>query len=321
MEELAGQPVVSDTYENHRSISWQATGGRLAKRLLAAAALTTAFGATPTAAQPLSSERGVVIEHCVGCTFSPEQVSALGGQAMQQAHAEVIVPSPTNRGKSGRLFPKPHLEIGSEDDAVVASSNLARMATATEQARSMGASWWRAMIFPKDIFESHWKQYDLAVSEATREGLNVTLTLACNEEHWTDQTFQRYVTAVVKRYDRRGVREYSICNEPNYPQWLDRMPGETLPQTYRQLYQIGYAAVKAQAELDGVNDSVFIFELSSEVQPIQFIKGALACPPGSSTCPPLETDGFAYHPYQLSTSPTKSSKVPGEVGIGSLPVL
>ena len=296
--------------------SRQETITRFGRNLLAVVSLTAAFGTSSAASQPSSPEHQPGPTDCGSCLLGADQAQMLGRQA-----AIGLQPNSIGQNTSQPVM-EPHLSIGSEDDSAVASANQARIATATKQARSMGDTSWRDILYPKDVLKQRWGRYDLSVSNAINEGLDVNITLACNDEHWTDSQFKRYVSSAVQRYDKLGVRNYSICNEPNFPGWLNPMPGKTLPQTYRSLYTDGYSAVKQQAQKDGVNDQVSIFELSSEIWPLKFIKQTLACPPPkSSTCTPLLANEVAYHPYSLTTPPTQPSKTPGEVGMGSLVLL
>lgn len=318
LEQSLSQPVLPENLETRPAPERPGAGQRFAKNLLAILSLTAAFGAAGAAAQPSSLENGHGPVDCAECALNPNQALTLGRQATATLRVDSAARY-SGQDSSGQTAEEPHLGLGVEDDVAVASVNPNLINTSTNRALSMGANWWRDILYPKDALRQKWAEYDLSVNSAVSKGLNVTMTLACNDERWTDKKFQRYVTSAVKRYDKEGVHSYSICNEPNFPGWLDTMPGKTLPQTYRDLYVNGYLAVKQQAQKDGVNDEISIFEVSSEVWPLRFMKQVLACPPPNpSACAPLLADQVGYHPYTQTTPPTEHSQKPGEVGMGSL---
>lgn len=133
-----------------------------------------------------------------------------------------------------------------------------------------------------------------------------------------------FVTACAKHFKGR-VHRYSVWNEPNLPVYLMPAPATSgaggnftdavtkatggkplspeqnyrqniLPknaQRYRELYAVGYRAIK------GVDPSaeVLVGELSSSHDPVEFMNEM--APPGTH----LVADGFALHPYQFAVAP------------------
>jgi len=284
--------------------------------------LTAAFGATGAGAHPLNLERGAVPEDCGACFAGPGQAQFLGSQAVAPLE-QGTAPQQPGQQPGDKPATKPHLEIGSEDDTVIANAFPGLIDTSAQEARLMGAGVERVIVYPKAVFGHKLKQDDAAVKSATDKGMSVYMTLAGNGVHWADRKFERYVTTTVKHYDKLGVRFYGLINEPNFGSWLYPMPGKTRAQTYRELYvDDGYPAVKSQAKKDGVDDKVAAFETSSERQPLQFMKAVLACTPsGSVSCAPLITDMVAYHPYTLTSSPNKPCDPSGDIGFACLPLI
>jgi hypothetical protein len=157
--------------------------------------------------------------------------------------------------------------------------------------------------------------------------------------------FGDFAKAVAQRYngefpdptdpgtDLPAVQLYTIWNEPNEseflePQWEKTASGwiPESAQIYRGMYDDAYSQIK------GVNptDKVLIGATSAngsttpgqgDVPPIQFVKG-LACVnqslqplniPQCSGYQPLQADGYADHPYSLTTTPGTSSSDPDDV--------
>jgi hypothetical protein len=151
--------------------------------------------------------------------------------------------------------------------------------------------------------------------------------------------FGDFAEAVARRYDGEfpdptdpgtvlpAVQLYTIWNEPNEseflePQW-ENTPSGWVPesaQIYRGMYDDAYAQIKAV----NTTDKVLIGATSAngsttpgqgDVPPIQFVK-ALACVndamhplsiPQCNGFQPLQADGYADHPYSLTTTPGTSS--------------
>ena len=164
---------------------------------------------------------------------------------------------------------------------------------------------------------------DALQEDAAERGIALQLTIAGPAPSWATGNhrvgnykpdavkFGRFVRAVAEHFQGR-VDRYSIWNEPNWNTWL--APASQAPSLYRKLYRAGYAAVKA-ADPDA---QVLIGELAPvgggrAIAPLQFLRSL--APRGSA---PLKADGFAVHPYQLTSAPTISAGKPDDVTIGSL---
>jgi hypothetical protein len=170
--------------------------------------------------------------------------------------------------------------------------------------------------------------YDFSAIDALQEaaadrGIKLQLTIAGPAPSWATRDhkvgnhapdavkFGRFARAVAQHFEGR-VDRYSIWNEPNWNTWL--APAKEAPSLYRKLYRAGYAAIK---RVDP-GAQVLICELAPvgggrAIAPLKFLR-ALA-PRGSA---PLKADGFALHPYQLTSAPTIAAGKPDDVTIGTL---
>lgn len=232
----------------------------------------------------------------------------------------VLAPATAVSAENDDQNTTPHLAFGIEDDVAISSNNSHQVNIAAVRAHDIGAGEWREIIYPRDVLRGRWHKYDLGIHAASARGLDVYVTLACNGINWTDRLFQRYMRLATKHLNAENVHDEGVCDEPNGKGGLNPMPGKTIPQTYRQLYQEdGYPIIEQQAAEDGTTDEVSIGELNSAGEPLRFMRAVAACPPSTitATCPPLITYGYAYHPYQRN-SPLQPSSTPGEDGIGLL---
>jgi hypothetical protein len=157
--------------------------------------------------------------------------------------------------------------------------------------------------------------------------------------------FGDFAQAVARRYDGSfpdpsnpgsdlpAVQLYTIWNEPNEseflePQWK-RTPAGWVPesaQIYRNMYDDAYAQIKSVDSTDKVLIGATSANGSTtpgrgDVPPIEFLQ-SLACVDGSmrplsvpqcAGYQPLQADGYANHPYSLTTTPGTSSSDTNDV--------
>lgn len=229
----------------------------------------------------------------------------------------------TVRAKSaGEPYNPRPFEIMSQDDGAVIDNNQGRREAVLYLGRLMGATGWRMTVYLYKFNQLGYKaKVDAGVRAAENCGYDVQMTLACNNAHWEKAKFRHSVRAVAKRYTEEGVHRYAICNEPNYPGWLKRMKGRTLPRTYNELYQIGYREVKKQDE----HNKVIWGDLSSSHRPLVFMHRALACHRPKDNCKPVKADEIGYHPYlwtkHLKLHNPHTKRTSWRVGIDSLQVV
>jgi hypothetical protein len=170
--------------------------------------------------------------------------------------------------------------------------------------------------------------YDFSAIDALQEaaadrGIELQLTIAGPAPSWATRDhrvgnvapdpvkFGAFARTVAQHFAGR-VDRYSIWNEPNWSTWL--APAKQAASLYRKLYRSGYAAVK------GVDPraQVLIGELAPvggghAIAPLKFLRDLT--PRGSA---PLKADGFALHPYQLTSAPAVATGKPDDVTIGTL---
>jgi hypothetical protein len=244
------------------------------------------------------------------------------------------------------------MEVGVQDDAVIVEGDYYDRDKALRAARKFGATRLRinvtwAFSLTRAQREATKKpanlQYqfglvDAAINAAAQRGMRVYLTLTGPAPAWATSNgevgprkpnvadFAQFASRAANHFKGR-VDRYAIWNEPNIKRWL--APLSSAPSQYRRLYQAGYAKIK---EADP-NAEVLFGELSPysmffrstgkfATAPLAFLRKAL-CVNGKyrgrrSSCPKLEADGFAHHPYDFRHAPTY--KYPGKdnVTIGTL---
>jgi hypothetical protein len=164
--------------------------------------------------------------------------------------------------------------------------------------------------------------------------------------------YGRFAEAVARRYsggfadpeDPAGpplpaVRMWTTWNEPNHasfllPQWR-RVRGRwrpASPHVYRRLHQTGYAAIKRVS----AGNRVLVGGLASagaeqpgersSLDPLRFLR-EMACvderlaprrTPECASFTPIRADGFAHHPYSLTSLPSASNPDPDTAQIADL---
>lgn len=136
--------------------------------------------------------------------------------------------------------------------------------------------------------------------------------------------FGKFAKIVAAHYKGR-VDQYSIWNEPNRKGWIE--PVSQSATIYRDLYTQGYKGVRAADK----KAKIFIGELAPyaskpgvALEPLDFLR-KLTCVNASyrsvKRCAGLKADGFAYHPYDFSRSPTQRFPNKDAVTIANLPAL
>ena len=165
--------------------------------------------------------------------------------------------------------------------------------------------------------------------------------------------FAHFATAVARRYGGNfadptskkrkplpAVRMWTTWNEPNHPSFLLPQSVRTrtgawrdiAPHVYRDMHEAAYDALKAV----NPNNQVLMGGLSSSgssrpgpnrnIPPLRFLR-EMACvddhleplrDPACNSYTPLQADGFAYHPYTLSTAPDAVYGSPDAVHLADL---
>jgi Cellulase (glycosyl hydrolase family 5) len=241
------------------------------------------------------------------------------------------------------------LEVGIQDDHVFVDNRFGyNLDSAYRSSRAMGARWMRIMVAwnqtltpaqarakkaPKTKRYT-WGQYDSAIKRAQAQGFKVQLALKGPAPAWATSNkrigftrpkaseYGKWVGAAVRRYRSRGVTRYAMWNEPNHVGSL--APLGSSPTLYRALYQSGYAAARKASP----NATILIGETApyakrgQSLAPLAFLRSMLCVSSSyksrSRRCPKFRADGFAHHPYDNFTPPSKPRKGKDNVTIGSI---
>jgi hypothetical protein len=173
-------------------------------------------------------------------------------------------------------------------------------------------------------------RYDFSAIDALQEaaadrGIDLQLTITGPAPAWATRDhkvgniapdpnkYGAFVRTVVTHFKGK-VDRYSIWNEPNWKSWLG--PQKDAARLYRGLYGAGYRAVKS-VDPDA---KVLMGELAptgggKAIAPLQFLRDMF------KGAKPMKADGFALHPYQLTSAPGKIAGKADDVSIGTLPRL
>jgi hypothetical protein len=166
---------------------------------------------------------------------------------------------------------------------------------------------------------------DALQEEAADRGIDLQLTITGPAPSWATRDhkvgnhapdpkkYGAFVREVVTHFKGK-VDRYSIWNEPNWKTWLG--PQKESPKLYRGLYNAGYAAVKAVDP----KAQVLMGELAptgggKAIAPLRFLRDMF------KGAKPMKADGFALHPYQLTSAPNRIAGKTDDVTIATLPRL
>jgi hypothetical protein len=225
------------------------------------------------------------------------------------------------------------MEFALQDDDVFVHQRGYDRDRALDRAVALGATrirvnvlWARTLVSggaSKPVYD--FSAIDSLQEQAAERGIDLQLTIAGPAPSWATRDhkvgntapdpkkYGAFVREVVTHF-KGEVDRYSIWNEPNWKTWLG--PQKESAKLYRGLYAAGYAAVKA-ADPDA---GVLIGELAptgggKAIAPLKFLRDMF------QGAKPMKADGFALHPYQLTSAPNTIAGKPDDVTIGTLPRL
>jgi hypothetical protein len=226
-----------------------------------------------------------------------------------------------------------NMEFALQDDDVFVHQTGYDRDRALEHAVALGATRIRVNVLWDRVLVSGGATnpvYDFSAIDALQEeaywrGIDLQLTITGPAPSWATRDhkvgniapdprkYSSFVRTVVTHFKGR-VDRYSLWNEPNWKSWLG--PQKEAPRLYRGLYTAGYRAVK------GVDPKaqVLIGELAptgggKAIAPLKFLRDLF------NGAKPMKADGFAMHPYQLTSAPNTIAGKPDDVSIGTLPRL
>jgi hypothetical protein len=235
------------------------------------------------------------------------------------------------------------MENALQDDAVFLDERWMDRDTALKHAVKLktkrirvNVQWARTVISPQNKKAPATPTYDFSrldalQASAAKRGIKLQLTLTGAAPAWATGNkkigpyrpnahhYARFVRDVATHFKGR-VDRYSIWNEPNWISWL--APAKSAAPIYRSLYTAGYGAIKAVDP----NAKVLFGELapiggSRAIAPLKFLRDVTcsrADYKAKRQCAPLKADGFALHPYQLTSDPRRPAGRADDVPISQL---
>ena len=260
--------------------------------------------------------------------------------------ATLLIAAPT--AQAARNF-----EIGLQDDATFV--NHERSADAGYQyAKELRVSWIRVQVSWARVLGAQakrktrpanlkydWTPYNVMVAEARRNGFQVQVVLNGQAPAFATTNkkvgprlskrsaaeFARFAAAGAANFYKRGVRRFSIWNEPNFLGWI--APLRSQATLYRGLYLKGYPAIRRKAPRAQIlmGETAPLVDRKRFTAPITFLRKVLCVDARfkrrsrKGGCRAVKADGYATHPYSYSHKPTYRGKSREDVTIGSLPNL
>jgi hypothetical protein len=239
------------------------------------------------------------------------------------------------------------LELAVQDDAVLLHRSYGDATLALDRATEMNAervrvnlAWAGSMPAAQAnarkrpaAVQWDFSKLERLYEQATARGLRLQVTLVGPAPRWATGNrkvgnvrpsaagFGRFARAAATAFAGR-VDRWSIWNEPNWHRLLG--PAKSAPGIYRGLYRAGHAAI---AKADPAAE-ILIGEMmpganrTHSTPALKFLR-ALTCSrsdwKAARSCPRLQADGFALHPYQFARRPRDAKPSnPDIVEIGSL---
>ena len=225
----------------------------------------------------------------------------------------------------------PGLELGVQDDAVLLHRHYSDALMALDRSAAMGADRVRVNVEWADtmpVRQAKAKKMPAVIAwdleplerlyaDATARGLELQVTLTGPAPRWatanrkrgtfkpSPKQFGRFVSVVVTRFAGR-IDRWSMWNEPN---WHSRLkPARSAAAVYRGLYRAGHLAAKrADPAAQVLFGELMPGANSARSTPALRFLRAVTCVDRSyratRSCPALQADGFALHPYNFARRP------------------
>jgi len=197
---------------------------------------------------------------------------------------------------TGLATPAAAFEIGVQDDGAFYGGEFDR-SIAMDRIEELGATTIRADVLWSYFRARGYKPFDAMVDAAAARGIRVQFTLYGTPRYDHGNRYISYFKPSAARYAKwvggfarhfKGrVTRWAVWNEPNLAQQS--------PLLYRSLYEAAYTALKRADP----RNKVLFGELAAQQRTFAWIRSM--APAGTSLR--LQTDGFAYHPYQFFVAP------------------
>lgn len=208
------------------------------------------------------------------------------------------------------------MELALQDDAVFVDQRWMDREKALDHAAALKTKRIRVNVIWSRTHD--FANLDALYESAARRGIKLQLTItgpapaSATRNHKIGGyrpdpvKFGAFARTVAAHFKGR-VDRYSIWNEPNLSAWLS--PSKSAPSLYRGLYSAGYKAIKTVDP----KAKVLFGELAPNkdgrtIAPLQFLRAATCSKANykaARKCAPLQADGLAIHPYQLTKAPHK----------------
>lgn len=252
------------------------------------------------------------------------QVSFFRHNENKRREALEIVRNQITAEKSAAGSPGQHTLLGFEDDGGITKNNQERSAGVLALGCMMGGQLKRIIVYPDRFQDQEFRDayYGRTADLVKAAGLELQVTVACDKTVWPPQKFENFMRQVAVFFKGRA-ESFAVCNESNYPGWLEPTPGKSVAETYAKLYPIGYSAIK---KVDPESKVIF-GEFSSRHYPMLFLGSVVQA--ARSNGDKLIFDLLGYHPYlwfkdESSLPPLENPDVTAaseQIGIDGLHVI
>jgi hypothetical protein len=230
------------------------------------------------------------------------------------------------------------MEIAVQDEAVMYAGTDAQRFAVLVRAKQLGATYLRQMLYMGRVHPCNGQNaingvaglYNRIVAEARGAGLKTQIVLTgiaaawgnvcggkVNTGHVSVGFWKKFIGTWVPFFYKRGVRRFSLYNEPNLPSFLCAgkvKTGKDVDSSkckakmaknaayYYKLYSEGYKTIRSlqKKKLIGKGVKIWIGEYAGS-EGTKFTDMMLKKHK-------LKADGFSYHPYQYCTAPSVKGK-------------
>src|SRR3954452_2820103 len=248
--------------------------------------------------------------------------------ALATALITLVVPAASAQASS-------RMEFALQDDSVFVNEYFMPREKALEHAKKLRAQrirvnvlWARTLVSganakkpPKKGAQYDFSRLDALQAAAAAKGIKLQLTLSGPAPAWATKDhkvganqpdpvkFAAFARTAPAHFGGR-VDRYSIWNEPNLRVWL--APTAKAPTLYRSLYRAGYSAIKTvDPKAQVLFGELAPYRDGRTIAPLAFLRAATK---GKL----LKADGFALHPYQFTSAPTRLAGGPDDAPISQL---
>lgn len=217
------------------------------------------------------------------------------------------------------LQPSKVLEVGISTGTNILNMNQSDLNDQMTNMSSLGLKWLRfdvdwSLIQPDDRYVYNWMNLDRVVKTANTHNIELLLIIEntpkwaradnCDSIHCPPSSLEDYgifVSAVVSRYSKMGVKNWEIWNEPNLKQFWYSGPDA---KRYVELLKVAYLSIKT------IDDSANVISggtgpsdsKKGDIDPTDFLSDMYAN--GAKNY----FDALGFHPYTYPFKPSYDTK-------------